>query len=291
MRAARVRAQAKINEMLRVGPRDETNGYHDLITVFRRIDLADEVTIRTGGVRRTLDVSGPRVPPQGLGPVEKNLAYRAAVEFAGLAGWPDGFEIQLTKHIPVGAGLGGGSADAGGVLRALNAVAPEPLPEAAILSIAGALGADVPFLTKDWPMALGRSRGDHLMDLSILAKAASDVLIVVPGFSISTADAYRWVDEDREKSGGWTAPGVPAIGSEDHENDFEPVMDARFPELRQIRERLVEKGANWALLAGSGSCVFGVFHDTAPSDADLGLDLPVIRTRLSTRVVQVEVLE
>ena len=123
MRAARVLAQAKINLLLRVGPRDQA-GYHQIVTVFQRIDLADEVLVRVGGSVRTLDCTGPRLPSRGLGAPEDNLAYRAAVAYAERAKWLRGFSVELTKNIPTGGGLGGGSSDAGAVLRALDALDP-----------------------------------------------------------------------------------------------------------------------------------------------------------------------
>ncbi|MGH7677833.1 MAG: 4-(cytidine 5'-diphospho)-2-C-methyl-D-erythritol kinase [Gemmatimonadaceae bacterium] len=289
MRAGQVQAQAKINHLLHVLRRDDATGYHDLSTIFQRIDLADDVIVRTDVSGRTLDVTGPRVPAGGLGAVEKNLAYRAAVEFSRRAGWPDGFAIQLTKNIPVGAGLGGGSADAGGVLRILNALAPERLPDGALMDVASALGSDVPFLTTEWYKAIGVRRGDDLTNGSLPPIGPPVfVVIVVPGFAISTADAYRWLDETRPP--GYLRP-LEDLDVDTSANDFEPVVEARYPELRLIRERLLAKGAFRARLAGSGSCVFGLFREIPPSDAELGLEHQMIRTQLSTRVVQVQVLE
>jgi 4-diphosphocytidyl-2-C-methyl-D-erythritol kinase len=128
VREATVRAQAKINLYLRVLARED-GGYHQLETLMQRLALGDRVRVRVGpGVAgRTLDCRGPALPPGGLGPVERNLAYRAAVAFAEATGWPDAFAIAVEKEVPVGGGLGGGSADAGAVLRCLNALAPEAL--------------------------------------------------------------------------------------------------------------------------------------------------------------------
>jgi 4-diphosphocytidyl-2-C-methyl-D-erythritol kinase len=104
--AARVQAQAKINLSLWVTPWVDPEGYHDILTVFQRIDLADDVQIRLGGTGRSLDVVGEAIPPQGLGPVEKNLAYRAADAYLLRNGGvlPRGFEIAIEKRIPVGGG-------------------------------------------------------------------------------------------------------------------------------------------------------------------------------------------
>lgn len=284
MRAARVAAQAKVNLFLNVGPRD-ASGYHDLLTCFRRTDLADEILVRVGGSVRTLDCSGPRMPPGGLGPAEKNLAYRAAIEYASRAGWPTGFAIRVTKNIPVGGGLGGGSADAGAVLRALNALAPQPMSAAELWSVACELGSDVPFLASESVIASGRGRGTQLSD-PVTAAEAEQLVIVVPPFSIATADAYRWLDEDRERL-GWKEGPLTASDV----NDFEASVERRHPDLRQVRERLLASGARLARLAGSGSCVFGLFADNSPAELDLGIEAEIIRATTSARVVQVEVLE
>lgn len=283
MRVAKVVAQAKINLDLGVGPRD-ASGYHDLVTRFRRIDLADDVVLRVGGSVRALDCSGPRLPAGGLGPADKNLAYRAAIEYADRKGWPLGFAIEVTKNIPVGGGLGGGSADAGAMLRALNALAPAPMTPEELWSVACELGSDVPFLASAAVVALGRGRGTQLTELQPNA-SAEHLVIVVPRFSIATADAYRWLDEDREGL-DWKppVPGRPV-------NDFEPSVERRHPELRQVRDRLRESGARMARLAGSGSCVFGIFDQDYPDSLDVGIEAEIIRTQTSSRVVQVEVLE
>lgn len=299
MRAARVLAQAKINLFLRVGPRDES-GYHEIWTHFHRIDLADEVIVRVDGRGRSLDVGGPRLPVGGLGPAQKNLAYRAAVEYATRTRgeFPKAFAIEVTKNIPVGGGLGGGSADAGAVLRALHALAPQPLDMEQYVRAAASLGADVPFMALETHSALGSGRGDVIVSLPG-GRPAATVFLLVPPFSVATADAYRWLDEDRA-----AAPPAPMVQSDwtvltrsdapwsgDLGNDFEPVVEKRHPEVRALRDRLMELGARTARLAGSGSCVFGIFDQTVPDQRDVEVDALVLVTRTSTRVVQVEVLE
>lgn len=300
MRVARIAAQAKINLFLRVGARD-TSGFHQIATLFQRIDLADDVLVRTGGSVRTLDVAGPRVPKSGLGPVEQNLAYRAATAYAERAGWPRGFSIELTKNIPVGGGLGGGSADAGAVLRALDALAKSPLGEDALRDLGSSLGSDVAFLTGEDVSAIGLGRGEHLQATKPFPSRT--VLVVVPRFSVSTRDAYRWLDESRppsdreEPQRPWLLP-MEGLSSWElfaatplNSNDFEAVVEARHPEARRYRERLSTSGAIVSRMSGSGSCVFGVFAGAPPAAADLALDALVISTRTSARVVQVEVQE
>jgi len=263
VRSARVAAQAKVNLRLRILAR-EASGYHQIETLFLRLTLADDVTVRATDGARSLDVSG-EVDARQLGPVERNLAWRAALAYAEATGWPAGFAIELEKHIPVGGGLGGGSADAGGILRALDALAPSPVGERALLTIASRLGADVPFLTSTAPYALAWGRGERMLTLP--TPDEREVLLVLPPFAVNTAAAYGWLAAAREADGeaetdaatlspetlsDWSA--IDALAT----NDFEPVVAARHPSIGAIVERLRGLGCAPALMSGSGSSVFGV---------------------------------
>lgn len=263
-RVAHVEAQAKVNLLLRVLAR-EASGYHSIETVFLRLELADAVRVRvTEG--RALDCVGAAMPVDGLGPTERNLAYRAAIAYADATGWPTGFAIEVEKRIPVGGGLGGGSADAGAVLRALDAMAPHPLGPR-LVEIAVTLGADVPFLALDRPMALGWGHGERLFPLRVLPPRP--VALVLPGFPVSTAEAYGWVSGDRgeytpasdiiEPATLATWDRLRAVAS----NDFEPVVVRRHPSIATLVRSLKDDGALVAMLSGSGSTVFGVFDDVA----------------------------
>lgn len=298
MRTARVGAQAKVNLTLVVGPKEDT-GYHRIFTIFQRLELSDEVVVRVDVAGRSLDCGGPRLPSGGLGPAEGNLAYRAAQTYAGRAGWPSGYAIELTKHIPTGGGLGGGSADAGAVLRALDALAPSPLGPDALADLAFTLGADVPFLTSTLVLAGATGRGERLYPEDPLP--ARTVALVTPRFAVNTADAYRWIDEARS-SGPPAGAEAWAEGDEmdadswdsivsGSMNSFEPVVERRHPEIAEYRRRLEAAGALLARMSGSGSTVFGVYEGAAPDSTTLGVDVPVIHTGTSERVVQVEVLE
>jgi len=287
---ARVLAQAKINLFLRVLAR-EASGYHSIETLLLRIDLADEVSIRIAP-GRSLDCTGRALPSNGLGPVEQNLAFRAASIYAHETGWPDGFAIELVKHIPVGGGLGGGSADAGAVLRALDALSPTPLGHR-LVELATGLGADVPFLATDSPMALAWGRGERLFPMRPLDPRA--LLLVVPDFPIATAEAYAWLAADR----GEYTPTADVIRADalatwegiagNAVNDFERVVARRRPLIAECVDVLRSMDATVAMLAGSGSTVFGVF-DEPPDPAAVvrvtGAD--VIRTCTSQRVERVE---
>lgn len=286
--AVRVAAQAKLNLHLRVLAREES-GFHSIETIFHRIDLADELTVEVTAGERTLDVDSGET-----GPAESNLAWRAAVAYAAHAGWPRGFRIELRKRIPVGAGLGGGSADAAAVLRALNSLSPEPVGMHGLLHLAADLGADVPFLASDAVMALAWGRGERMLALPPLP--LRDILLMNPGFSVSTADAYRWLDDDRvnerteaplplaidaDSLSTWAAIGRFA------RNDFEAPVIARHPRLAGYLERLRHSRATFAQMTGSGSAIFGVL-DSPPDYARVPEEYrdKVTTTKTSIDVVQ-----
>lgn len=286
----RVAAQAKINLWLRVLAR-EASGYHQLETLFLRVDTADMVTVRVDASGRSLDAG-----TADLGSTRENLAWRAAVAYQEAAGWPPGFDIRLEKVIPVGAGLGGGSADAGAVLRVLNALAPHPLPREALTGIAGRLGADVPFCTLESPFALAWGRGERLLELP--PPPPREALIVVPPFGVSTAAAYQWLTPegfaDRIEARALVPADLASWQALDRlaSNDFEEVVADRHPGIREIVGILRSRGARIAQLTGSGSAVFGLFDDRPDFDSVVAaVKGSVVATRTAGRVVGVELME
>lgn len=287
--AVRIGAQAKINLHLRVLARED-GGYHSIETIFHRIDLSDDVHIEIAARGRSLDAEGV-----DTGPVESNLAWRAAEMYAEHSGWPTGFRIRLTKKIPVGAGLGGGSADAAAVLRALNSVAPKPVPAPELLRIAAQLGADVPFLTTDSVMALAWGRGDRILSLAPLP--CRDLLLMSPVFAVSTRDAYAWLDEDRA-AGKHELPSAPLMFDQIDfttwgsiasfaRNDFEAPVAARHPEIAEYLSRLRKSRAIFAQMTGSGSTIFGVL-DSPPDYAKVP---PEHRDRVTTTKTSIGVVQ
>lgn len=253
-------APAKVNLRLKVHER-EPSGYHRIQTVFCALELADELEVAVDAGRGVvLDVEGP-----DLGPADKNLAVRAAAAFLHRAGVERRVRIALRKRIPAGAGLGGGSSDAAAVLRALDRLLPDTLDEDRLHEVGRSIGSDVPFFLSGAPLAGGTGRGDVLAPLPPLP--SRPVLLLIPPFPVSTSEAYRWLDEDRERAVVTTdgaAPDGARPASWDDAvrqacNDFEGPVFRRHPELRALREALAEAGALVALLSGSGSTVFGVF--------------------------------
>ena len=295
-RAARTLAQAKINLALRVLAR-EPDGYHSIETVFLRLELGDDVELRVTNGKRSLKCYEMRDWP-----AEGNLAYRAAAFFADETGWPKGFEIEIVKNIPIGGGLGGGSADAAAVLRILNGLSPKPVTEEALFDLARRLGSDVPFLLSDHAMALAWGRGERLLPLDPLP--SRDVQLFFPPFGIDTAQAFDLLDETR----GDAASKSPELTTEmfadwdsaakNSLNDFEPLMRPRWPDIDALLTRGAQSGFFFRM-SGTGSTVFKVVGVTtrrvklaaeAAAQAVPAGTRSLI-TRTSTSVVPIELLD
>lgn len=311
-----VAAQAKVNLRLRILAR-EASGFHQLETLLLRLELADTIRVRRRPSGLSIDVGGESVAREELGPVEQNLAWRAAVAWREAAGGGEGFAIELEKRVPVGGGLGGGSADAGAVLRALDAMSAEPLGEGRLMAIAARLGADVPFLTSESPYALAWGRGERLLPLPPLPSRIA--VLFVPPFRVNTAEAYRWLADSRSGGGepdaGRAGPGALAADAGAGEvalslgalgdwaelerlavNDFEPVVAARHPEVAEIVGALRSDGSRIAMLSGSGSTVFGILPPGAlrltPAGERSGVPrgTPIV-TRTASRVEPISALD
>jgi 4-diphosphocytidyl-2-C-methyl-D-erythritol kinase len=266
-RSASVPALAKINLNLKVlGARPD--GYHDLRTVFQTISLTDTLDIEFTPARRTgISVACNVEIPGG------NIVERAAcivLDAMRVAGKVD---LRLTKRIPMGAGLGGGSSDAAAVLLALPVLAGRPLPLPVLTKLAASLGSDVPFFLLGGT-AVGLDRGTELYPLP--ERPAAYGLVVAPGIHVSTAEAYRDLDASRRltseplqniissfQSFVWEDERVSA---ERAENDFEAVVFRKHPRLKSLKEQFERLGANPAMLSGSGSALFGVFSSREKSE-------------------------
>lgn len=316
-RRLELEARAKLNLRLRVLARRE-DGYHAVESLYLRLALADELELEADGepgIR--LELEGEGAASEGTASVPAgpgNLAWKAAERFCELIGEEPALTLRLRKRIPAGAGLGGGSADAAAVLRGLNELAGRPLTEEALLRAAAGLGSDVPFLAAGVPAALGWGRGERLLPLPV--PPPRPMVLAVPDARIGAAEAYRWIDEDREadrpsgrpgdgaaEEPGDGLPGVEEEGGAGGEllpptgawddwstleelagNDFERSVFARLPELGWWKEELEGEGARLALLCGSGSALAGVFADPDRRDAaarrlEAAETVQVIRTR------------
>ncbi|GEJ58655.1 4-(cytidine 5'-diphospho)-2-C-methyl-D-erythritol kinase [Anaeromyxobacter diazotrophicus] len=255
----RVRAPAKVNLVLRVGPPRE-DGYHDLATLMVPLDLADRIEVRLSRGRR-----GPvtcRVPgrPELDGP--SNLAARAAEAFRGRFGVADAVALTVEKRVPVTAGLGGGSSDAAAVLRAL-ARAYGVRDRQALAEAGLAVGSDVPFFLGSGP-AWAAGRGERLAPAIV---PPLDLVLLYPEdprLAIRAGEAYRWLDAARQ--GAAVRKPLARRGSfrpAHAENDLQEPCFERHPALRALAGRLVGQGAKAAIMSGSGPTVFGIFEDRA----------------------------
>lgn len=244
-------ANAKLNLYLDITGR-RADGYHLLETVMQSITLADGVTVVvSAGNGISLSCDREDVPTDS-----RNTAYRAAEYFMEAAGVSGTVCIDIEKHIPSGAGMGGGSADAAAVLRALNAAYGEPLTEDSLLEIAARVGADVPFCLVGGTR-LCRGIGEQM---SGFPAPEGVFLVVKPEFSCPTGEAYRKYDgSPLPVHGGLDGfrAALPGGYATEMYNVFQRLYSDR--RIEDICRRLREAGTKGAILTGSGSACFGVF--------------------------------
>lgn len=257
-----VRAHAKINLDLRVGDR-RPDGFHDLRTVLQSVELHDTLTLRAADGPCRIRCSAAGVPPG-----RDNLVHRAAERlWAELGGRGEvrGVAVTIRKRIPVAAGLGGGTADAVAALRGLCRLWGRSLPAARLRALAADTGADGPFFLVGGT-ALGVGRGDEVYPLAELAPHW--VAVAAPARGVSTAAAYRWLDDDRAAATGERPPGASllapfagaALALDALVNDLEGPVARRRVEIAAAAGLLRAAGACRAGMSGSGSAVFGLFR-------------------------------
>ena len=260
MTAITIRAHAKINLDLRVlGTRPD--GFHELRTVFQAISLHDTITCVPREGPFTIECATAGVPLD-----RSNLVWRAAEKLwtaLRRTGSLRDIVVRLDKRIPLQAGLGGGSADAAATLMALARTWRVPMKPAQLTDVAATLGADVPFFLAGGT-ALGLGRGDEIYPLADLPRHW--IVLLIPGFGVSSGDAYRWYDEEREPGrapapreaqyvpGPWPSRAAQMI------NDLETAIAHHHPEIDQMKAALRRAGALAAAMTGSGSTVFGLFQ-------------------------------
>lgn len=266
----RLRAPAKLNLYLRVvGKRPD--GYHELETLFERIDLADELTFEPEphGLRLTCD--DPALPCD-----ETNLVLQAARLLQRQSGvQQQGACIHLTKRIPVAAGLGGGSSDAAATLLGLNALWQLGWDRARLMELAAQVGSDAPFFLLEGPWAIGRGRGEVLEPVPTAASLLHVVVVPeerlstrevfegsgVKGFDLTASRPSRSIVEHALRNGslGELASGLW--------NDLEPEAIRRCPVIARIQARVGALTRGGVLMSGSGSAVFGLCRDEVHAQA------------------------
>lgn len=259
-------APAKLNLGLHV-LRRRADGFHDLATVFLPIGWADRVEgAPAPGLRLTC--SDPALPTG-----DDNLVVRAAAALRQWAGVEAGARLHLEKRVPYGAGLGGGSSDAAATLRLLVRLWGVDVSRAALHDLALDLGSDVPFFLEG-VAASATGRGERLAPLTDgdgrPYRCPFWIVVAVPPVHVGTAEAYALVTpDDRDRPDLEAAVRSDDLGRWRAEvgNDFQGPVEAAHPEIRDVRRALLDAGAGYASLSGSGSAVFGVFEGEAAARA------------------------
>lgn len=267
MNEIEVKAFAKLNLSLDVLGK-LPNGYHEMKMVMQTASLCDDVFLRlTSDGAVTVQSNFGFLPRDG-----GNIAAKAARAYFAAADMPGaGAAITLRKRIPVGAGLGGGSADAAAVLRALNALNPAPLPPETLEALGETLGSDVPFCVRGGTrLAVGR--GEKLLPAPDMP--ACGIVICKPRFSIRTPELFAQIDNRRSRIHPDTDGLLAAMAAQDLPglarrmyNVFEDVLPRKTSEIGTIKHALLDAGALGAVMTGTGSAVFGLFPDGAAAAA------------------------
>lgn len=263
---------AKLNLFLAVTGR-RADGFHDLVSVAAPLSFGDELVAEAGGQRAEdrsqfhLSCNDPEVPADG-----NNLVLKAAAAFAAATGWQGGVDFKLTKRIPVGAGLGGGSSNAVAALRALNQLSGGALSEGRLAGVAASLGSDCALFLHNGPVVM-RGRGERIEALPASAAARLSgrrVLLFKPSFGISTpwaygrmaaeAPAHYWPAAEAEaRLAAWLGGNAPA--EELLANNMEGVAFGKYVALPVLLAKLQREFSVTARMSGSGSACFAVLRD------------------------------
>ena len=274
-------APAKINLHLEV-LRRRKDGYHDIVSLFQAVSLYDEIELRSLKKKNAYRLEGDISIP-----AEDNIITKAVELFRQESGNYSGIEIGVQKHIPVGAGLGGGSSDAAAVLIGLDRFFSVGLSTPQLLHLAERLGSDVPFFLRS-AAALVQGRGE--MVTPIEARSDYFLVLIFPGFAIESREAYRWLDEARDSTGR-ESPGISRIDVLKKEyqngaidrwtffNSFQGVVASRFPAVKHTITALYRCGALYSCLSGSGSSLYGLYasdKEAASACKELQTEYPLV---------------
>ena len=263
LRKMKVLAPAKINLFLEVVDK-RIDGYHNIRTIFQKIELFDELSFEEADNGILLTVEGASLPTG-----HENIVYKAVKGIMDYANIKKGIRIHIKKNIPVAAGLGGGSSDAAAALLGACSLWGLSITFNELLVIAADLGADVPFFLHG-DSALGLGRGDELYPINLPWQMR--LLIVNPCIEVSTASVYEKYDslnntkmlltkdekDIKIKCFIHSKASIENIGGFLY-NDLEAVALRDYPVIRELKAELIKQGAAGSLMTGSGPTVFGVF--------------------------------
>jgi len=252
----KILSPAKINLFLQVTGK-RIDGYHDLVTLMCCIGLYDTISLVFGAKETTVSCVHPNVPED-----ETNLAFGAASLFLKTLNKNEGVKISIEKKIPVSAGLGGGSSNAAAVLLGLNRYYECPFFQDELMHMGLSIGADVPFFIFRKP-AIASGIGEKLEAYKGLEKLK--ILLVFPGFGVSTAEVYKSLNlglTKCKKKLRYLLLNKQSFDPGYHLcNDLETVVASKYPGIFAAKEALMGQGALGALMSGSGPTVFGLFSD------------------------------
>jgi 4-diphosphocytidyl-2-C-methyl-D-erythritol kinase len=250
-----LKAPAKINWFLSVLNKRE-DGYHNIISSMQCVDLFDLLSFEVEEeihVLSDLDI-----------PAEGNLVHKAAALLKRVSSYKFGARIELQKNIPVAAGLGGGSSNAAYTLIGLNRLWGLNFDKATLVGLAAEIGSDVPFFLSR-TLSLVEGRGEKVTELN--TEGSAIILLVKPDVSVSTSWAYNSYKTGLTKKTIDIKLFCQALGSKNFAflrdtvfNDLEQVVIREYPVVGEIKRILVQNGALFSLMSGSGSTVYGVFH-------------------------------
>lgn len=256
---------AKVNLYLKIINK-RRDSYHTLETIFERINLADRIILKSRKDNLIKVSSDNKAVPRD----EANLCFKAAKLLRDEFRPAKGLDIKIKKRIPVGAGLGGGSSNAAAVLLGLNKLWGLKLSKVRLAKFASRVGSDTAFFVYDLPFALGRGRGERIKPLNILKKTKLWHLLIVPKIHVSTPLIYK-------KYGHFSGLTKPlcnvklltsVLAKKSHEysslkpgllfNSLEQVTIRLYPEVKRIKDTLLQLGLDCVLMSGSGSAVFAI---------------------------------
>ena len=252
MESLHLRSPAKINLRLEI-LRKREDGYHELRTIFQKINLYDRLHF---SLKREREIS-IKVDHPGLPTGRKNLVYQAAQSILKKSGYQGGVEIKIQKRIPLGAGLGGGSSNAATALKALNRLLRGGFSDRELMTLGLAIGADVPFFFLEGS-AIGTGIGEKLKKIDL---PALWYILIYPGFEVSTRWAYQnfVLTKKRFHFKFQKLFNAPENISNILLNDLEEVVSREYPQIDLMKNILSSCGALGVLMTGSGPTVFGTF--------------------------------
>ena len=249
---------SKVNIGLKVlSQRDD--GYHNIYTIFQELNFGDSIDIEKRDCGFKIIANVDWIPTN-----KSNICYKAYTEIKKEFSEVKGIHIKIDKKIPIGSGLGGGSANAAALLKGIKKIYKLEVTESKLEEIGSEVGADVPFFIRG-KTQLGEGIGDKLTQLP--KAIMGTYLLVIPKISIRTEWAYS-VIKNRLNNQNKNAK-FSSFSNEDYsslqifENDFEQIVIPAYPEIGAIKSKLLNLGARFASLSGSGSTVYGVYDDEA----------------------------